>query len=270
MDPNPILEPASSLPRFDAIESEHVEPGITALVDEVETMLERLESEAEPTWSGVVEPIERMHDRLGFGWGVVEHLLSVKNSDALRAAYEKVEPAVVKLSMRIGQSPAIYRALVELRDSDAAADLDNAQRRILDKLIESAELAGVGLEGEAQERFQQIKLELAELSTKFGNHLLDSTKAYSLDLTKLEDVDGLPQSALEMAAQAAKQAGKENATPESGPWRINLDGPSFMSFMKHSARRDLRERLYRAYVGRASSRRSRQPPADRIDPPPAT
>ena len=249
---NPILQDASSLPRFNAIQTEHIEPGVTALVKEVEAMLDELEVEAKPTWAGVVEPIERMHDRLGFGWGVVEHLMSVNNSEALRVAYEKVEPEVVKLSMRIGQSPAIYRALVELRDSAAAESLDAAQRRILEKLIEAADLAGVGLEGEKQERFQEIKLELAELATRFGNQLLDSTKGFALELTKPEEVEGLPKSALEMSAQAAKQAGEESATAESGPWRINLDGPSFMGFMKHSTRRDLREKLYLAYVGRAS------------------
>ena len=249
---NPILQAASSLPRFDAIQTEHIEPGVTALVKEVETMLNELEVEAKPTWEGVVEPIERMQDRLGFGWGVVEHLLSVKNSEALRVAYEKVEPEVVKLSMRIGQSPAIYRALVALRDSPAAESLDAAQHRILEKLIQAADLAGVGLEGKKRERFQEIKLELAELSTQFGNHILDSTKAFGLELTKPEEVEGLPKSALEMAAQAAKQAGEETTSPESGPWRINLDGPSFTAFMKHSARRDLREKLYRAYVARAS------------------
>ena len=249
---NPILQDASSLPRFDAIQTEHIEPGVTALVKEVEAMLDELEVEAKPTWEGVVEPIERMHDRLGFGWGVVEHLMSVKNNEALRVAYEKVEPEVVKLSMRIGQSPAIYRALVELRDSLAVESLDAAQHRILEKLIEAADLAGVGLEGEKQERFQEIKLELAELATRFGNQLLDSTKGFALELTKPEEVEGLPKSALEMSAQAAKQAGEESATAESGPWRINLDGPSFMGFMKHSMRRDLREKLYLAYVGRAS------------------
>ena len=249
---NPILQDASSLPRFDAIQTEHIEPGVRALVKEVETMLEELEVEAKPTWEGVVEPIERVHDRLGFGWGVVEHLMSVKNSEALRVAYEKVEPEVVKLSMRIGQSPAIYRALVELRDGPAVESLEAAQHRILDKLIEAAELAGVGLEGDKRERFQEIKLELAELATRFGNNILDSTKAFALELTKPEQVEGLPKSAREMAAQAAKLAGEESASPDSGPWRINLDGPSFMGFMKHSARRDLREKLYRAYVGRAS------------------
>jgi oligopeptidase A len=251
---NPIVQDASTLPRFDAIRPEHVEPGVTALVREVEAMLTELEANAQPSWQGVVEPIERMHDRLGFGWGIVEHLMSVKNSEALRAAHEKVEPEVVKLSMRIGQSAAIYRALTGLRDGEAAANLDAAQHRILTKLIEDADLAGVGLEGEARARFQAVKLELAELSTRFGNHLLDSTKAFALELSEPAEVAGLPQSALEMAANAAKMssAGVDEATAEAGPWRINLDGPSFMGFMKHSTRRDLRETLYKAYVTRAS------------------
>jgi len=146
---NPLLrDAASGPPPFGEIVPEDVEPGIQAIVSEVEKMLETLESEGTPSWEGVVEPLERMHDRLGFGWGIVEHLMSVQNSPALREAYERVEPRVVEISMRIGQSPSVYRALVALRDSDGAKALDPAQQRILTKLVQDAELAGVGLEGE--------------------------------------------------------------------------------------------------------------------------
>jgi oligopeptidase A len=213
-------------------------------------MLSTLEREAEPSWKGVVEPIERMTDRLGFGWGIVEHLMSVRNSSALREAYEEVEPEVVKLSMRIGQSRPVYRTLVALRDKGAG--LDPAQRRIVEKLVQEAELAGVGLEGEALERFQKIRLELAELSTRFGNHLLDATKAFALVLSEPSEIEGLPKSFLETAAQAARAGGDAEATSEAGPWRVTLDGPSYVGFMKHAARRDLREKLYRAHITRAS------------------
>ncbi len=249
---NPLMSPASRSPLFDAVEPDHVEPGIRALVAEVSAMLEGLEKTAEPSWEGVVEPIERMHDRLSFGWGVVEHLMSVKNSEELRTAYESVEPEVVQLSMRIGQSPSIFRALVALRDGGRADSLDAAQKRILDKLIQDAEHAGVALKGKKKERFQELKLELAELSTRFGNHLLDATKAFELVLRSKDEVTGLPQSYLEMAAQSARLGGESGASASEGPWRITLDGPSFVGFMKHGTRRDLREKLYRGFVARAS------------------
>ena len=123
----------------------------------------------------------------------------------------------------------------------------------MEAAIRDAKLAGVGLQGEARERFNAIQMELAELSTKFSNHVLDATKAFSLTLTAKEEIDGLPHSLLSLAAQAARAAGEENATPENGPWRITLDFPSYGPFMQHNTRRDLREKLYKAYVTRASS-----------------
>ncbi len=251
-DPNPLLRPATSLPAFDEIRMEHVVPGIRALVEEVEGMLEALERDAKPDWTLLVNPIERLQDRLGFGFGIVDHLMSVSNSPPLREAYEAVEPDVVKLSTRIGQSEPIYRALRALRDGAAGKDLEPPRRRVLEKLIQEAELSGVALEGEARERFQQIRLELAELATRFGNQLLDATKAFALDLTTSSEVEGLPASFLETAAQASRAAGNESATPASGPWRVTLDGPSYTGFMKHAKRRDLRETLYRAHLRRAS------------------
>jgi oligopeptidase A len=250
---NPLTEDASRLPRFADIRAEHVSPGIGALIEEASEMLARLEKTEGSSWETVVQPIERIQDRLGFGWGIVEHLMGVKNSTPLRTAYDEAEPRVVGFFTRMGQSEAIYRALVALRDGAGGRSLDAAQRRIVEKLIQEAELSGVALQGEARERFQQIRLELAELSTRFGNHLLDATKAFALELSSPAEIEGLPPSFLEMAAQAARAAGSSGATPAGGPWRITLDGPSYLGFMKHAARRDLRETLYRAHIGRASA-----------------
>jgi oligopeptidase A len=215
-------------------------------------MLAALERDLRPDWDALVDPIERMQDRLGFGFGIVDHLMSVRNSPPLREAYDQVEPEVVKLLTRVGQSRPIYQGLIALRDGALGKMLDPARRRILEKLIQEAELSGVALEGPAKERFQQIRLELAELATRFGNQLLDATKAFALDLKTSEEVEGLPPSFLEMAAQAARARGFEGATPAAGPWRVTLDGPSYVGFMKHARRRDLRESLYRAYLRRAS------------------
>src|SRR3990172_10332345 len=103
---NPLLRPATALPAFDEIRPEHVVPGIRALVAEVEGMLEALERNVAPgreSWDSLVDPIERMQDRLGFGFGIVDHLMGLPNSPPLREAYDVVEPEVVKLLTRIGQ-----------------------------------------------------------------------------------------------------------------------------------------------------------------------
>jgi oligopeptidase A len=249
---NPLLDPTAP-PRFDLITPEHVVPAIRSLLADLGAELDRLEASAAPSWDAVVEPITRMTDRLALAWGTVGHLMGVRNSDALRKAHETVQPEVVAFSIRLGQSKPIYRALKEIESGDAWAALDGTQRRIVTSLVRDAELSGVGLEGAAQQRFTAIQTELAEVSTRFSNNVLDATKAWALELRSPEEIDGLPRSLLELAAQAARQAGDETATADAGPWRITLDAPSYVPFMQHARRRDLRERLYRAFVMRASS-----------------
>ena len=251
-EPNPLLQ-TSTFPRFDAIHPEHVVPAIQQLLPALEAELQQLEAQAQPTWEGLIDPLERLTDRLSVAWGIVGHLMGVQNSDALRQAHQTVQPEVVQFFMRLGQSPAIYQALKTLKASPTWATCDAAQQRIVDLLIRDAELAGVGLQGAARERFNAIQQELARLSTEFSNHVLDATKAFSMTLTHADEVAGLPPSLLQLAAQAARQAGADDATPEHGPWRMTLDYPSFGPFMEHSRRRELREQIYRAFITRASN-----------------
>ncbi|NWF62482.1 MAG: M3 family metallopeptidase [Fischerella sp.] len=249
---NPLLK-GTGLPDFASIKPEHVVPGFNKLLAELEQELTKIEANVQPTWDGLVEPLEKLTERLNWSWGVVNHLMGVKNSPQLREAHETVQPQVVQFSNKLSQSQPIYNAFKALRASDTWDTLDSAQKRIVEAAIRDAELSGVGLQGEARERFNAIQMELAEVSTKFSNNVLDATKAFSLKLTKKEEVDGLPPSLLSLAAQAARDAGEENATPENGPWCITLDLPSYYPFMQYSTRRDLREVLYKAYISRASS-----------------
>jgi oligopeptidase A len=249
---NPLLK-GSGLPPFPDIQPEQIVPAFTALLAELEEKLTILEANIQPTWSSLVEPLEKLTEPLNWSWGLVSHLMGVKNSPELRTAYETVQPQVVQFFNKLGQSQPIYNALKALRASDSWENLESAQQRIVTAAIRDAELAGVGLQGEARERFNAIQMELAELSTKFSNHVLDATKAFSLTLTTKAEIDGLPDSLLSLAAQAARDAGTENATAENGPWRITLDFPSYGPFMQHSTRRDLREKLYKAYITRAAS-----------------
>ncbi|MBD2339448.1 M3 family metallopeptidase [Calothrix sp. FACHB-156] len=249
---NPLLKGAG-LPPFGEIKAEQVIPAFKELLTELDTELTTLENNVQPTWSGLVEPLDKLSDKLSWSWGVVNHLMGVKNSPELREAYEAVQPDVVQFITKLGQSQPLYNAFKALRASDAWNSLESAQQRIVEAAIRDAELSGVGLEGEPKKRFNAIQMELAELSTKFSNHVLDATKAFSITLTTKEEIDGLPQSLLSLAAQAARAAGEENSTPENGPWRITLDFPSYGPFMQHSTRQDLREQLYKAFISRAAS-----------------
>jgi len=269
--PEPISGPMSSstaalpeilrgegLPNFEAITPEAVSEHIPQLIQELDaelTALEQrlgsaLESGAPLGWGAVMDPLQRLGERLRWSWGVVSHLNGVCNSPELREAHAAQQAAVVQFGNRAGQSQVIYKALEQLQQQGNA--LDAAQQRILAAELRDMQLRGVGLSGNAQEAFNSASQELAELSTRFGNQVLDATNGWTLKLTEREQVDGLPASLLDQLAQAARQAGDSEATAEAGPWLLGLDMPRYAPFLKYSRRRDLREQVYRAHVSRAS------------------
>ncbi|MEM9776490.1 MAG: M3 family metallopeptidase, partial [Chloroflexota bacterium] len=248
---NPLLN-WQERPPFDQISTDHVVPGVEAMLAESETSLEQLENSNPESWDALVPPLESIIDKLSRTWNVVSHLNSVKNSPELRKAYEKVQPQIVTFSNRLSQSRPVYDAFCRLGDSDEWDSFSPAQQRIIEKSIEGAMLSGVGLDGEAKERFNGISERLAQLQTAFSNNVLDSTKAFKLVIENKAELDGMPESFMQMAAQAASKNGHEGATAADGPWMITLDTPSYMPVMKNCTNRSLREKLYRAYVTRAS------------------
>jgi oligopeptidase A len=261
---NPLLC-MEGLPKFDQIRPEHVVPAVKKLLADAEQALSALEESIEPTWDGCFLKLEEIDRPFEYAWGPVSHLFGVKNSPELREAYESVLDDVVQLGLRASQSRPIYEACVAIRNESDWETLSPTRQRIVEKKIQSAELSGIGLEGAQQERFNEIAQELSQLTTTFSNNVLDATKLFELVLTEQDDVDGLPESALAMAAQSFNQKQSERvaetgddpesldeATPASGPWRFTLDGPSFLPFMQHCRRSELREQLYRAFITRAS------------------
>ncbi|MCA2692036.1 MULTISPECIES: M3 family metallopeptidase [unclassified Microcystis] len=247
---NPLLA-GQGLPAFDQIQPGLIVPGMTQLLQELAGELTDLEAQIAPTWEKLVEPLTRIEERLSWSWGIIGHLMGVKNSPELRQAYETVQPQVVEFISRLSQSKPIYEAFLSLRQGESWGQLDEAQQRIVEASLRDAQLAGVGLVGEKKDRFNAIQLELAEITTKFSNNILDATKAFQLKLTTPEDIAGLPPSLLSLAAQTARGQGETNASTETGPWVITLDFPSYFPFMKYSDNRELREKLYKAYVSRA-------------------
>ena len=197
--------------------------------------------------------MEAMGDQLSQAWGAVTHLKAVKDTEDLRKAVEEVQPEQVKFGLRIAQSEELYKGFKKLRDATSYDGMSEAQKRVIDQEILGAELAGIALGTEERERVTAIQQRLSELSTKFSNNVLDATKAFQRVVTDKAEVDGLPESALELAAQTATSKGHEGATAESGPWVFTLDIPSYMPVMLHAKNRGLREELYREYLTRASS-----------------
>ena len=252
---NPLLV-LEGLPRFDEIEPEHIKPAVKSLLEQSEASLRKIESEAQPSWECLMQPLEELDYPWERSWGSVGHLLGVRNTPELREAYESVLPEIVAFSLSVRQSKPIYEAMKAIRDNGSWDQLNDAQKRIIEKRILSAELAGIGLSGDELKRFNEIATELSQLSTRFANNVLDATKAYTLLVTDSKDVEGFPDSLKQLAAQSYntwddKDADTE-ATADAGPWRITLDFPCFGPFMQHCRNRILREQVYRAFITRAS------------------
>lgn len=251
-DPNPLLN-WELYPDFPSIRASHVVPAMQEVIARSSAELETLEQAAPRTWHGLLVPLERLSDRVSRAWGLATHLHNVKNSPDMRQAYAQSQPLVVEFYNRLGQSRPVYEALLALRESPDFPLLSQALQRAITLLIRDATLQGVGLSPEDRERFNALSQELAELSTRFTNNVLDATQAYALTLTDKDQTQGLPEDSLRLAANMARVRGQEKATAEDGPWCVTLDLPSFLSFMQHATRRDLREEVYRAYITRAAS-----------------
>jgi oligopeptidase A len=165
-----------------------------------------------------------------------------------------MQSAVVMANQEIGQSKVLYHALKQLKENPQSWEtLDEAQRRIVDASINQMLRSGVGLSDEKREHFNKLQLEVSELSSKFSNNLLDSTKRFKKVVTSEQDIAGLPESARSLAAQKAVAEGHVGATASSGPWVLTLDPPCYLPCMQHLKSRELRETMYRAFVTRASA-----------------
>ncbi|KNA22098.1 hypothetical protein SOVF_037200, partial [Spinacia oleracea] len=249
---NPLLI-EFEFPPFDSVKPEHVRPGIRAVLKQVESELDELEKTVEPKWEKLVDPLEKIVDKLSVVWGLVNHLKSVQDCPELRSAIEEVQPEKVKLELRLGQSKPLYNAFKAIQESSDWPKLNEARKRIVENQLKEAVLSGVSLEDDKRDQFNKIQQELQRLSQKFEENVLDATKKFEKLVTDIKEIEGLPATALGLAAQTAVSKGHENATAENGPWIITLDAPSFTSVMQHARNRSLREEVYRSYLTRASS-----------------
>jgi oligopeptidase A len=252
---NPLTK-REGLPDFDNIKTEHVVPAMSHALEQAETELSQIEANFTPTWEGLCQPLEDIDLHFDYTWSVINHLVSVKNSEELRKAYQEVLPKVINFSLRMSQSKPIYEGLKKLKNSPDFEKLNDAKKRIIEHKLKSAEQSGVGLEGKTKERFNEIANRLSKLATDFSNNVLDATKAYELVITKKQDTEGWTSNLKNLAAQSYAQKKDDEdikADPENGPWRITLDNPIAGPFLQHSRNREQRKQVYHSLVTKASS-----------------
>lgn len=244
-DTNPLLD-QSGLPRFSEIRPEHVRPALEQVLAENRAARERLlEANAAYDWKDFVQPLEDMDERLARMWSPVAHLNAVKNSPALREAYNEGLPRISDYHTEVAQDERVYRAYKQIAAAPAYAELDPAQRKIIENALRDFRLSGAELAPAAKQRFREIQQRLATLGSRFTDNVLDATQGWELVLTDGRELAGLPESARAMARQVAERDGKSG-------WKFTLDGPSYLAFMSYADNRALRARMYEAYVTRAS------------------
>ncbi|MCB1841869.1 MAG: M3 family metallopeptidase, partial [Halioglobus sp.] len=241
---NPLLE-KHALPPFSRIEPQHVEPAIRSLIERNRTRIGELLAATDTyTWSNLLAPIEELEDELAQAWSPVSHLNSVQNSEQLRAAYNACLPLLSEYATWTGQHSALCSAYQQIADGDEWGHLDDAQRKTLDNALRDFRLAGVALPAAEKARYGELQKQLSELGSRFGENVLDATKAWSKSVSR-EQLEGLPETALANAHQAAEQAGEEG-------YLINLEFPSYLPVQTYCHDRALREEVYTAFCTRAS------------------
>lgn len=238
MTPNPLLD-FSALPRFDAIRPEHIGPAIDTLLAEAEAALARART-APATWSDFVEPLEDATERLGRAWNQVAHLNAVANTPALRQAYNAALPKISRFHSAMQQDPALYAQFKALAASPEAAGWDAARRRAVDNALRDFRLGGAELADAGKARLAEVQEELASLSAKFSENVLDATDAWTYDVEDPAELAGLPDDVVARCAAEARKAGRDG-------YRLTLQMPCYLPVQTYAEHRPLRERLYRAY-----------------------
>ncbi len=242
---NPLLD-FSQPPRFGAILPTHVVPALDEVLAENHRALERLlAAGGSCTWENFAQPIEDMRERLSRLWSPVSHLHAVMDSEPLRAAYNAGLPKITDYFTGLAQDERLYANYKSIAASPEFSKLSQAQKKIIENTLRDFRLAGAELSPPEKARFKQRQQELAALHSKFSENVLDATQAWDLRLTDEADLTGLPETARAMA----KQDAQEKNFPG---WRFTLEGPSFIGFMTYADNRELRRRMYEAFVTRAS------------------
>ncbi len=229
------------LPPFDRIKTDMYEPAIRHAMALHQAEIAAITSnEAPPSFDNTIVALERSGADLSRVLGVFYAMLNANADDELMQVAQRVSPTLSEHGSSISLNEELWQRVKSVKERLNINELDDEDAMLLENTVTMFERSGATLKGADRETYRSLKLRLTQLSIQFEQNLLKQTNAFELWLTDA-DLDGLPESAVEAAKSAASQRGREDA------YLVTLHAPSYTSFMKYSNRRDLRERLYRAY-----------------------
>ena len=225
---------------FHLIKTEHFEPAVLVGIEEQNREIEEIINNPEkPTFTNTIVALERSGKTLDRITTVFGNLLSAETNDEMQAIAERIMPQLTEHSNNISLNEKLFARIKSVYDNEDKQSLNQEETMLLNKTYDGFIRSGANLSDEQKERFRNLSSELSVLTLKFSQNNLKEKNSYELPLT-LEQLEGLPESALTAYAQTAKEKGKEN-------YIVTLEAPSFIPFMKYCKNRELREQLYRAY-----------------------
>ena len=237
---NPLLS-FDDLPLFDQIKPENVAPAIELLLKESDAALETVTAPGFPArWAEMARVLDVTTEKLGRAWGAVSHLNSVADTPDLRSAYNEVLPKVTEFFTRLGADERLYAKYKAIDPISLNPEQTQAHKNAMRNFV----LGGAELTGADRDRFAVIQERQAELGQKFSENALDATDAFAY-YASADELEGAPEDVKQTALAAAQAEGKEG-------YKLTLKMPCYLPVMQFAASSALRERLYRAYVTRAS------------------
>lgn len=245
---NPLLSKSTlpyGAPQFDKIENQHYIPAFKQAIEEAKSEVDAIINNTEaPTFENTIEALEYAGSALNKVSHIFYNLLEANTSDEMQNIAEEITPLTTEFSMYVSLNESLFQRIKKIYDQKNLLNLNAEETRLLEKTYDGFARNGANLSPEKKEIYSKYIEELSLLSLQFSKNVLAATNAFSLDLTDEADLIGLPDYVKEQAADAAKNKELEG-------WHFDLTAPSYIPFMKFSDRRDLREKMYRAYNTRA-------------------
>jgi peptidyl-dipeptidase Dcp len=254
----PVTEPVNpffiewtapfATPPFDAIKAEHFRPAFDKGMAEQKAQIEAVVSKTEaPTFANTIEPVERSGELLSKVNSVFGLYTSNHTNDALQKIEQDIAPILAKHTDDIVLNAKLYERVKAVFDARDSLGLSPEQSRLLEKTYKDFVRSGAALDEVKKLELRKLNEELTILGVKFGQDVLKEDNGFTLVLEKQEDLAGLPADLVTAGAEAAKAKGLE------GKWAFTLHKPSCIPFFTYSSRRDLREKLFKAFINRGAN-----------------
>ncbi len=241
---NPFFEkyntPHQTVP-FDKIQNEHFEPaireGIRRHAAEVDAIVNNPEA---PDFANTILALEKSGELLDRVTTVFGNLRSAETNDALQKLAQEMMPLLSEHNNNINLNEKLFERVQAVYEQKDVLGLNPEQSRLLENTYDSFIRRGANLQGEDKDKYRELTQKLSTLTLEFSENNLKETNNYQLVITDKEQLAGLPESAIEAAAETAREKGCEG-------WVFTLQAPGYIPFMTYADNRDLRRELYMAY-----------------------